>query len=331
LIQVTSAVTKAVYNSNAETTFPSTDMADIDSTFVSSISGHPVEMANIGSLSSISADTSASLSDISLGDISDMSNSLSDISSASMSVSNIESDYSPFSDTSAASMSASMYASMSDISDSFASASMSDILDSDYASASDISDFNSASVSDISYDISYSSIGDDSDYGSMSMSASQSASLSDISYDVSDSANYGISRSMIDDSYGSIDEDYSIDDDYSQIESDSVSYNTAGIDSEYSIDDDYSEYAENIYSDYGAIFDYDALVDFDNYEAHHWGLVILIIGSVIGVLAYYFVFRKNAKYRHMVPSAKKKGDAYDQLIRDDESGEYTYDEDTPRV
>lgn len=61
----------------------------------------------------------------------------------------------------------------------------------------------------------------------------------------------------------------------------------------------------------------------------------MVAGGVITLftmLAYYLVFRKNAKYRHLMPSSKGKS-SYERLDddADDDTDTYTYDEESPRL
>ena len=61
----------------------------------------------------------------------------------------------------------------------------------------------------------------------------------------------------------------------------------------------------------------------------------MVAGGVITLfimLAYYLVFRKHAKYRHLMPSSKGKS-SYERLDddADDDTDTYTYDEESPRL
>merc|ERR1719356_2337898 len=73
-----------------------------------------------------------------------------------------------------------------------------------------------------------------------------------------------------------------------------------------------------------------SFLDFENYEVHHWGMVAGGVITLFTMLAYYLVFRKNAKYRHLMPSSKGKS-SYERLDddADDDTDTYTYDEESP--
>ena len=74
-----------------------------------------------------------------------------------------------------------------------------------------------------------------------------------------------------------------------------------------------------------------SFLDFDEYEVHHWGMAITGLLAIVSAIAYFLVFRKNAKYRHLIPSAKKKS-SYDQLDETEDDDEtYTYEDESPRV
>merc|ERR1711911_341082 len=60
---------------------------------------------------------------------------------------------------------------------------------------------------------------------------------------------------------------------------------------------------------------------FSNLETHHWGIGIAGVATILVTLVYFLVFRKNAKFNHLVPRGRKKV-SYDALSDDDES-EYT--------
>lgn len=55
------------------------------------------------------------------------------------------------------------------------------------------------------------------------------------------------------------------------------------------------------------------LLDFKKYETHHWSMVIGGIVAVVVLIAYALVFRKGAKYRHLLPSSGKQKPAYDKV------------------
>ena len=73
-----------------------------------------------------------------------------------------------------------------------------------------------------------------------------------------------------------------------------------------------------------------SFLDFENYEVHHWGMVAGGVITLFTMLAYYLVFRKHAKYRHLMPSSKGKS-SYEQLDDEDDEDTYTYDEESPRL
>merc|ERR1712147_531338 len=73
-----------------------------------------------------------------------------------------------------------------------------------------------------------------------------------------------------------------------------------------------------------------SLFDYESYETHHWLLVTGIIITLLTFLAYFLVFRKDAKLRHLAPSSRSRKKKYEQLdaaVYDDDS--YTYDDETP--
>ena len=69
---------------------------------------------------------------------------------------------------------------------------------------------------------------------------------------------------------------------------------------------------------------------FSNLETHHWGIGIAGVATILVTLVYFLVFRKNAKFNHLVPRGRKKV-SYDALSDDDDESEYTYDEETPSL
>ena len=73
-----------------------------------------------------------------------------------------------------------------------------------------------------------------------------------------------------------------------------------------------------------------SFLDFDEYEVHHWGMVITGLIAIVTTIAYFLVFRKNAKYRHLIPSGQKKS-SYDKLDETEDEETYTYEDESPRV
>ena len=61
--------------------------------------------------------------------------------------------------------------------------------------------------------------------------------------------------------------------------------------------------------------DLPSFLDYEKYEVHHWGMIVTGLVAIITIIAYFLVFRKNAKYRHLIPSAAKTN-SYDQLDED---------------
>ena len=55
------------------------------------------------------------------------------------------------------------------------------------------------------------------------------------------------------------------------------------------------------------------LLDFNKYETQHWSMVIGGIVAVVVLIAYALVFKKGAKYRHLLPSSGKQKPAYDKV------------------
>ena len=92
----------------------------------------------------------------------------------------------------------------------------------------------------------------------------------------------------------------------------------------------------NFSSTLWSIMDLPSFLDYEKYEVHHWGMVVTGLVAIITIIAYFLVFRKNAKYRHLIPSAAKTN-SYDQLDEDIEGHvpsddeTYTYEDDSPRV
>merc|ERR1712088_935761 len=104
------------------------------------------------------------------------------------------------------------------------------------------------------------------------------------------------------DSYGSIEDDYSDVDSFGSAE---ASYGSVSSESVGSIDN------ASFWSIDG--YSLEAFLNFQDYGATHWGIVIMLLLGVVSALAYYFVFRKNARYRHLIPSAKPRKASYDRL------------------
>ena len=80
-----------------------------------------------------------------------------------------------------------------------------------------------------------------------------------------------------------------------------------------------------------------SFLDYEKYEVHHWGMVVTGLVAIITIIAYFLVFRKKAKYRHLVPLAAKTN-SYDQLEEDieghvasEDDETYTYEDESPRV
>ena len=70
---------------------------------------------------------------------------------------------------------------------------------------------------------------------------------------------------------------------------------------------------------------------FSNLKTHHWGIGIAGVATILVTLVYFLVFRKNAKFSHLMPRGRKKV-SYDALSDDDDDeSEYTYDEETPSL
>merc|ERR1711931_495831 len=116
-------------------------------------------------------------------------------------------------------------------------------------------------------------------------------------------------------------------------EMNSISYNPSyQSDMAYSISGGYNPYSD-IYS-YGSIEEGGSMEAeggmFSNLETHHWGIGIAGVATILVTLVYFLVFRKNAKFNHLVPRGRKKV-SYDALSDDDTESEYTYDEETPSL
>jgi len=119
-------------------------------------------------------------------------------------------------------------------------------------------------------------------------------------------------------------------------EMNSISYNPSyQSNMAYSIADNYQD---NPYSDiysYGSIEGEGSMESeggmFSNLKTHHWGIGIAGVATILVTLVYFLVFRKNAKFNHLVPRGRKKV-SYDALSDDeDDESEYTYDEETPSL
>merc|ERR1712131_236343 len=116
-------------------------------------------------------------------------------------------------------------------------------------------------------------------------------------------------------------------------EMNSISYNPSYQNNmAYSIGDYNANPYSNIYS-YGSI-EGEASTEggmFSNLETHHWGIGIAGIATILVTLIYFLMFRKNAKFSHLMPRGRKKV-SYDALSdEDDDESEYTYDEETPSL
>merc|ERR1719285_785140 len=145
-------------------------------------------------------------------------------------------------------------------------------------------------------------------------------------------------------SYGSIDSDYgSIDssDDYASYGSISYSLSDVSESADYQSSISSASASQSSISDSStlwSIMDLPSFLDYEQYEVHHWGMIVTGLVAIITTIAYFLVFRKNAKYRHLIPSAAKKN-SYDQLDEDleghvaseDETYTYEDDDDSPRV
>jgi len=112
-------------------------------------------------------------------------------------------------------------------------------------------------------------------------------------------------------------------------EMNSISYNPS-----------YQSYSDISYNPYSNIYSYGSIEEggsmeaeegmFSNLETHHWGIGIAGVATILVTLVYFLVFRKNAKFNHLVPRGRKKV-SYDALSDEDDDSEYTYDEETPSL
>merc|ERR1712002_1088425 len=103
-------------------------------------------------------------------------------------------------------------------------------------------------------------------------------------------------------------------------EMNSISYNPSyNANNAYSIGDSQDGQYSDIYSYASVMDESDTGGMFSNLEVHHWGMGIAGVATIMVALVYFLVFRKNAKFSHMMPRGRKKV-SYDELTdEDDES------------
>merc|ERR1711892_805776 len=357
------AVTKAVYNSAATTTFDSQQQEQQStSDSFDAIYDDVSDITSLSDPSSMSIASESVMTDdyFSAGSSDELDDDYTGISYELASDSGLDSiSFSDVSDV--ADLSSMLIDAEADFSDdSFQSASDSGLDSISYSGVSDVADMSSA--------MSSMSIDDEEDFSDVSyQSASDSALLSDVddapysdystpgrAYQSASSYLSVSEEEETDMEEPELDDDFEDDDDDEEDDNDDEIYRN--VDVAVVPADQNNIYDSREYNRIQSINDFDdnsfyprsfnsrnsrpvwtikdeplSIFDYDSYETHHWVIIASVIVTLLTFLAYYLVFRKNGKLHHLAPSSRSRKKKYEQIDadvynEDEDTDSYTYDD-----